>query len=254
MPSSEPITVPRAAVPFILMQRTQHVAFLRSQRAMRLFLAADRLLGGDGRDVFGSRCFRPAVRLEGALRSRAIRRRYAMEIDAELGQLRPHLPARCRGILDVGCGVAGIDAALYRYYAADAPRLHLLDRTATAGRIYYGFHHAGAFYNSLHVARALLVANGVPTDRIHLIEAEPQFSIAPDSTVDLVVSLISWGFHYPVAAYLERVHALLAPGGRLILDVRGGTGGEAELRQRFQRVEPVAVHPRWSRLVAIKTG
>ena len=112
--SSATLEVPAAALPYILYLRTQHLDFIRSPRAMRAFLALDRLFGGDGRAVFGSRLFRPAVRLEAMLRGGSIRRRFADEIAAEFERLRPHLAARCRSILDVGSGVAGIDAPLRR--------------------------------------------------------------------------------------------------------------------------------------------
>lgn len=38
--------------------------------------------------------------------------------------------------------------------------------------------------------------------------------------LDLVISLVSWGFHFPVSTYLDQVHDLLREGGRLILDLR----------------------------------
>jgi len=246
--------IPAAAVPYILLQRTQHLGFLRSPWAMRLFWLADRLAGGSGRDVFGSPIFHRAVRLEAAFRGGRVRRLYAAEIGAEFEALRLHLPARCASILDVGCGVAGIDALLYRHFAASSPRIHLLDKTVTSDRIYYGFKGTAAFYNSLDVARALLRANGVPGDRITIHEAAPDFSVAPDQELDLVISLISWGFHYPVATYLDPVHALLAADGRLILDVRGGTDGEEEVRQRFGAVRVIEERPRHRRLLAMKAG
>ena len=252
--SSATLEVPAAALPYILYQRTQHLDFIRSPRAMRAFLALDRLFGGDGRAVFGSRLFRPAVRLEAMLRGGSIRRRFADEIAAEFERLRPHLAAHCRSILDVGSGVAGIDAPLYHHYAADSPRVLLLDRTSIQERIFYGFERDGAFYNSLDVARDLLRANGVPDDRIVTIEAAPDFQIAPEREIDLALSLISWGFHYPVATYLDRVHALLAPGGRLILDVRRGTGAEDELRAKFSTVRAIEERPKHLRLMAIKAS
>ena len=50
---------------------------------------------------------------------------------------------------------------------------------------------------------------------------------------DVVISIISWGFHYPVSTYLEDVHEALVPGGVAILDIRNGTDGVAALRRRF---------------------
>ena len=47
---------------------------------------------------------------------------------------------------------------------------------------------------------------------------------------------------------------MLADGGRLILDVRHGTGGEEELQARFRSVRVVEEHAKHVRVLAIKTG
>jgi len=69
-------------------------------------------------------------------------------------------------------------------------------------------------------------------------------------TVDLVVSLISWGFHYPVPVYLDQVRALLRPGGRVILDVRKETDGRAQLEARFPGVTTISETRKKERVVA----
>lgn len=129
--------------------------------------------------------------------------------------------------------MAGIDALLYRHYGGRAD-LYLLDRTQTDGAAFtYGMGAVERFYNALGLARGLLVANGVPAAQITLLEAVPGFTLPPELRFDLVISLISWGYHYPVETYLDQVHAALNPGGHLILDVRKGHGGEDALRRKF---------------------
>lgn len=130
--------------------------------------------------------------------------------------------------------------------------IFLLDKTQVDGKVYYKFERRGSFYSSLQVARTLLIANHVPTDRIHTEEATENGQIQAEPDLDLVISLISWGFHYPVETYLERVYALLRPGGRLILDVRKDTNGEERIRQRFSQVERIQETKRSYRLLAIK--
>ncbi len=77
------------------------------------------------------------------------------------------------------------------------------------------------------------MANGVPAACIQLLEATDTRTILVPTSVHLVLSLLSWGFHYPVHIYLDQVYQLPSPDGIVILDVRKGTDGVPKLRQRF---------------------
>ncbi|MCC7486077.1 MAG: hypothetical protein IT529_13975 [Burkholderiales bacterium] len=157
---------------------------------------------------------------------------YAADVARDFEMIRPHLPARADATLDIGSGMAGIDVLLWRHYGN--PVVNLLDGTGhTEVRVL--FHEAMSPYNSMAVARLLLEENGVPGERI--VEWPPD----PDASVprcEFVLSLLSWGFHYPVAAYLTLVERCLAPGGRVLLDVRKDTDG---LDLLDAHLEPVTV-------------
>ena len=99
------------------------------------------------------------------------------------------------------------------------------------------FRQKGSFYNSLDVARTLLVNNGVSPQRVHLLEANDNNDINISTRADLVISLISWGFHYPVEIYMDKVHDILSENGVIILDVRKGTGGLDVLSSTFRKVD-----------------
>lgn len=45
----------------------------------------------------------------------------------------------------------------------------------------------------------------------------------PDWEVNVVVSLLSWGFHYPINTYAPKCR------GVMVVDVRKGTTGESDL-------------------------
>jgi SAM-dependent methyltransferase len=246
------LRIPHRARPLLLLQRTQYLRFPRLAWSGPLMRWGNRLARRPEGDLFGSPFFKPAVRIESLLRARAIDAAYTADMQRETATLLPFLPEPCANVLDIGCGIAGIDVLLYRHLGDRLRTLHLLDKSAVARNIFYGFGAAGAFYNSLPLARRVLVANGVPADRIRLIEATDANDVPVDTPLDLVISIISWGFHYPVATYLEQVHARLRPGGRLILDVRKDQGGEAALAARFARVETVCDLGRAVRLAATK--
>lgn len=232
------------AAKYVLFQRTQYIKY-----------ANDRLVIGVDKRI-PLPVFNTAVRIEGALNQSSIAEQYFSEMNAEFASIRPHLPEPCAAWMDIGCGIGGIDALIWAHCAngraADLPEVYLLDKTETAGKVWYGFKDTGAFYNSLPASKAFLADNGVEADRIHLIEVFEDSSIPIARNLDLVLSLISWGFHYPVETYLDRVHELLRPRGRMIIDVRKGTDGLERIAAKFSSVTTVVDTDKYHRVVAIK--
>ena len=218
-----PLIIPDTAVAYILFQR----AYFRLP-ITAVYRLLNALLPGET----------PLYNLAVALESRVGRQRtkalYAAEMQHEYASLQPYLPPRCSAVLDIGCGVAGIDVLLYRHYAPTPIDLYLLDKSQVTPRVYYLFQPHGAFYNSLDVATELLTLNGVPAARMHPREANARDEIRVDTRLDLVLSLLSWGFHYPVTTYVDRVHEQLHQHGVAILDVRKGTDGLDVLQQKFR--------------------
>jgi hypothetical protein len=65
-----------------------------------------------------------------------------------------------------------------------------------------------------------------------------------------VISLISWGFHYPVNVYLSEVSRVLSKNGAVILDVRKDSPGLNDLRSRFGTVTTLSEKPKFLRVLA----
>ncbi len=232
-----PIEVPDDALRYILFQRTEYLAL---PRRPLLYRALRHLTRRPPLDA--------AIALESAWRGGAVRRAFNRDMAREYEEILPHLPRRAVAILDIGCGVGGIDVLLHRHYGT--PRLYLVDRTETEGKVFYGFAERGAFYNSFDATRRLLVTNGIPEPALRFREVGEECRLDIPEPVDLVLSLISWGFHYPIGVYADQVRALLRPGGRVILDVRKETDGRAELESRFPRVTTISETRKKERVVA----
>jgi len=132
----------------------------------------------------------------------------------EYERLRPHL-GQVRCVLDIGCGLGVMDIYLARYQGTR--HVHLADGTGKGI-----FHLAYSQdppepWNDVHAAHSFVkklvpwathleahdVANGIPA-----IKPPP----------DLIMSLLSCGFHYPVETYLDCF--LRYPKARVLLDVR----------------------------------
>lgn len=169
----------------------------------------------------------------------------------EYSMMRQFLPQNIDSILDIGCGVAGIDVLISNHYA-NKINVFLIDKTRIDKNVYYGFKQRGSFYNSLQIAKNLLETNGVPSDRIYIQEATGDNKIMFENKFDIVISLISWGFHYTVAIYLNQVYEKLKPLGILIIDVRKNTNGEKEINNKFGNHEVIMESGKFARILARK--
>ncbi len=159
----------------------------------------------------------------------------------------PWLPESCKDILDIGCGMAGIDVLLYRHY--DKPRLVLLDGDGQVENHEdkINFHPEGMKpFNDMAAMKELLSANAVDLEQVFTL---PIGYEGASSRIDLCISLLSWGWHYPVNTYLDLVCRCMRPGGRLILDLRAGQGGERDLADAgFELIGVIRGGPKGSRL------
>ncbi len=214
------IEIPRAALRYALLQRPMLQGYTGVSRRFKLPPSL-------------------VLRANIVLRRRAISASYSRMIHDDFAMIRPHLPPRVEHMLDIGCGIAGLDVVLYHHYRNNPGlKITLLDHTDPRTIPHYGFRERGEFYNALEVSTAVLLHNDVPTSVFQTLDAaDGEFPAGP---LDLVVSIASWGFHYPISTYLERVHAALAPGGRVVLDVRRGHSQIEELANSFAEVEPIA--------------
>lgn len=236
-----PYDVPESAARYILLQRTEYLTF--TNRSLPRFI----------RRLIPSLDYRRWVEFEARLNAGKVIALYMTDMEKEYESIKDFLPPICSRILDIGCGIAGIDVLLYEHYSNEGIEFFLLDKSAVEENIYYDYEEKGAFYNSLELSEETLVRNGVDRNRIHLLEASEGSGIDIEKPVDLALSLLSWGFHYPVGTYLEQVHGVLDVGGVLILDVRKGTGGLDQIREKFGHYTVVREDAKYTRVCATKS-
>jgi SAM-dependent methyltransferase len=177
--------------------------------------------------------------------SRRLGQRYEADLAVELAAFERYLPDTPPTVMDIGCGLGGIDVLISRHYGHEASFV-LIDRDEFAPHPYYGFRQIGAAYNSLDETRSFLRSNGVVAESLTTVNVAVE-PFPQDARVDVVLSLLSWGYHYPIEAYLDDVCRVLCPGGMLIVDIRKGTDGVAVLSERFE-LETVAEDPKSQRV------
>lgn len=165
----------------------------------------------------------------------------AQRLDEEIGRfsalIKPWLPAQsAKGIvrvIDIGCGIGTSLVALWRHFGKTAKYV-ALDKTETAKQVYYGFEKDAAAYNDLALTTKFLVSAGIPASRLSTIDVNHKPFPRELGPFDVVISTISWGFHYPVATYLDDVLATTQHGAILYLDLRLDQGSEELLAPHFE--------------------
>jgi SAM-dependent methyltransferase len=163
---------------------------------------------------------------EAFLRRRRIIRLAFEEIRNEFLKIREFIGKRqIKSVLDIGCGHGILDLMFCKEYGCD---IHLVDIESTKPK-HHEFRNFGSGYSSLHKAKQFLTANGISENRISC--TNPQKGVLADAPIDLVISLLSCGFHYPLSQYLPFVRRNLKPGGMFIFDMRNGTNQEDTINQ-----------------------
>lgn len=159
-----------------------------------------------------------------------------------------YLPKKCESIVDIGCGIGIQNIPLLEKYPN--AELLMIDKTKTEENIWYGYQNEGAFYNNLELAYKTMIDNKFTNVRMQ--QAKDGLIAAPDNSVDLVTSFISWGFHYPVETYLKEVIRVMKPGATLIVDVRHNTNGIVYLSSEFECVIIINCFEKYSRVICKK--
>ena len=235
------MTIPDSAIKYILLQRTTYCRFPKA----KLYQFIRKILPR-------STYYNQLVTIEALCGKNRIKQLYQSDMQNEYNSIKNCLPKTCHTVLDIGCGVAGIDVFIQRHYDHNEVDFLLLDKSRLESRIFYGFRRKGEFYNSLSVAKNLLSLNGIPESNILVIESTDTNEININEQIEFAISLYSWGFHYPISTYLEKVYELLSNNGRLVLDVRKNSDGIKLLKNKFGNCEIVDDYEKHARVLCIK--
>ena len=122
------------------------------------------------------------------------------DFDLEFKKILPFLPKKSNNILDIGSGLGIVDIYIDSFYRNN-PNFTLIDKTRVEKKVSYGFDAKGQFYNNFQLTLDFLNNNGLDSKRVNLIDADLKGTINND--FDLVISLLSMGYHYPINQYLD---------------------------------------------------
>ena len=146
-------------------------------------------------------------------------------------------------IIDIGCGLGMYHVYMRQYFGSRSEHFLVDQSQYQIGRKGFerhssvgGFHRLKEmpFYTSAECAKDIAMASEFDDTNWHWVNATADNVIAiGGGTADIVMSLLSWGFHYPVSAYAKAVHHVLKPTGRLILTLRHDVGKPTKASQQL---------------------
>lgn len=179
-----------------------------------------------------------------------VQKDYEQDLKKEFNQMLEFLPEHCNRIIDIGCGIAGIDYFFNIKY--DNPVFYLIDAKISSRRkkIKYGFSDVKSYYNSFRALKEFLDKNNF--QNYHLCDIKKQL---PVDQVDIILSLFAAGFHFSIKKYIEYINNCLLKDGILIIDIRK-TMQEQELKivqKYFSKIDYIKTdNPKTIRICARK--
>ena len=152
----------------------------------------------------------------------------------ELETFKHFLPNYAKNIMDIGCGLGIINIYLNKFFEKK-PIFFLIDKNRIDKKINYGSSSNYESYNDLNETKNILLENDVDFERIHLFDVEKQFQI--NKKMDLVISLKSMGYHYPINTYIELFKNCCTKDTIFIYDIGDNQYDENYLKTIFDNVK-----------------
>lgn len=176
-----------------------------------------------------------------------IKRDYEADLKNEFNSMIEFLPCDCESIIDIGCGIAGIDILLSQYYNNN-PLLFLIDRNEKPDKIIYGFSKKTSFYNSFDAVKEIMNQNNIKQYTI----IDVQHTEATPRGIDIIISLLACGFHFHINTYLKFILNHLNDNGILILDIRKTKKEQIDiLKNHFSDIQEIeTTNPKTIRICA----
>ena len=152
----------------------------------------------------------------------------------EFETFKKYIPNSAENIMDIGCGLGIINIYLNEFFEKK-PVFFLLDKNRVDRKIKYGFSSNYESYNDLNETKNILLNNNIDTNRINLFDVEKQFLIT--KKMDLVISLKSMGYHYPINTYIELLRNCCTKNTVFIFDIGDNQYDENYLKKIFDDVK-----------------
>ena len=164
-----------------------------------------------------------------------INNHFYKDMKNEFDKIKFFLPKKAYNILDIGCGIGAINIFLNNHYD-NLPNFHLLDKNFVSNKIIYGFKKIKTEgYNNLLTTKHFLEANNIKKDKINIYDVDKDELI--DLKYDLVISLVSWGYHYPLETYIDYLKKNATNKTIFIFDIAVEYISIEDVKKYFNKIE-----------------
>ena len=139
-------------------------------------------------------------------------------------------------ILDYGCGLGRMSVYVHKQFQDPAIEYVLFDGDSTPSKqgAGTGFTRQEIFYNNLRMTELFCRSNDLTNYMIVNAEEQP---LSDAGEVDLVMSFLSLGYHYPIEDKLDEIIEILNPEGTVVAGVREGLYLPEMFISKFKSVE-----------------
>ena len=162
----------------------------------------------------------------------------------EIETFKKYLPHSAKNIMDIGCGLGIINIYLNSIYTKNIT-FFLLDKNRIDKKIKYGFSSNYESYNDLSETKNLLLSNEITLEQINLFDVEKTINI--EEKIDIVISLKSMGYHYPLESYINLFKINCSQDTVFIFDISKKNYDNKLLSKFFKKVEVIyeenSIHP-----------
>lgn len=142
---------------------------------------------------------------------------FEAKAERDFGTIKNWILPSYRSVLDIGSGLGGVDILIAKRTKISV--INIIDGDGTNNKK-TSFHENTKAWFDRKLGKDLITSN-VPYNAI-VIDFPPDPSLT--IRTDLIISLKSWGHHYPVGMYIDLVKRSLRPGGRVVMDIRWTRG------------------------------
>ena len=159
-------------------------------------------------------------------------------------------------ILDIGVGIGGYHKKWIREHKNNST-LYLMDNSKfNIGALSYGHGNSDRYYNSLFLTKKFLNIVDNPKVKIESIEIREEYPGKIPIQLDLIVSFISWGFHYSLEEYWDTITQRMSLNTSIILiDVRKNSHSSNFLKKQNNfTVEVLSSNSKSNRVLVRKIG
>ena len=162
----------------------------------------------------------------------------------ELNTFEKYLPSNIKNVLDIGCGLGILHILLNQKYK-NKPEFFLLDKSKIDLKIKYGFNKNYESYNDLKETRNILLKNGILEEQIFIKNVDEEINI--NKKIDLVISLKSMGYHYPIENYTNLFKKICTEITEFIIDISNDNYNIEYVERYFDKVKLIyqedSIHP-----------